>query len=132
MPRVLARLGDAGGIVLIAILVGYLGHAALVAAPPRAALLESQERACAIRADVCRLVDALRASGAESFALDAQLRPEVLQRTAELAYPLPVNRDAPIRVEPCRHAGGKKILFRIRDAKRAEETDADLCIVDRR
>jgi hypothetical protein len=99
----------------------------------RSHVLEPQERSCVIRNDVCKLVDWLRSNAATTFDIGPGLTPEVTQRLVELAFPIRVMRDAPIRVDFC-HLGrpAEQPRLRLADVKRASDSNADLCVFDRR
>ena len=120
----------------LAVAIGYVGHSAgraLIDPAFRAHGLEPQERGCVVRADVCKLVEALRGSGVTTFDPSPDLTPEVYQRTVELAFPIRVMRDAPLRVDFChRGKSSERPRLRIADVKRANDANAYLCIFDRR
>jgi len=131
-PERVRRVGDGVVAVLLVVLAWYIGSSALHAGlPPQ--LLQAQEKTCAIREDVCRIVATLRASGERTFALAADLTPEVSQRVTELGYPLRVAKQAPLRIVLCSASmPGDRVAVRVKDTKRPDDGNAELCVVDRR
>jgi hypothetical protein len=127
---------DACIVVSLTIAIGYVANSAGRAAVDQDLLahaLGPQERDCVIRVDVCKLVEALRASGAAAFDPAPDLAPEVYQRIVELAFPMRVMRDAPLRVDFCRRGKpADQPRLRVADLWRSNDSDADLCIFDRR
>lgn len=132
---------DACIVMSLAVAIGYVGHSvwSAVSDPAfRAHALEPQERDCVVRADVCKLVEALRASGVPAFDPAPELTPEVYQRIVELAFPIRVMRNAPLRVDLCRRGiseRGKPAdqpRLRVADVWHTNDSNADFCIFDRR
>jgi hypothetical protein len=127
---------DACIVASLAVAIGYVGDYAGRAVIDPAFLahaLEPQERDCVMRADVCKLVEALRASGAAAFDPAPELAPQVYQRIVELAFPMRVMRDAPLRVDFCRNGKpADQLRLRVADLWRSNDSDADLCVFDRR
>lgn len=122
------------GFVLVA--MTYVVHAAgraIIDPAFRSQVLEPQERGCVIRNDVCKLVDWLRSNAATTFDVGQELTPEVTQRLGELAFPIRVMRDAAIRVDFCRLGKpAEQPRLRLADVKRASDSNADICVFDRR
>ena len=136
LPRSIALFLDLCIAALLAVAVGYVGHAAgraILAPAFRSQVLEPQQKGCVIREDVCKLVGWLRDHSATTLDTGLDLTPEVTQRAVELAFPIRVMRGAPVLIDLCRSGKpGEQPRLRVTDVKRATDSNADLCIFDRR